>query len=522
MNAIIRLLREDEGDYLLQAFARGKAPSYAVLSHTWSRNQEDEVTFHDIVLGEGRRKVGYEKLRFCGRQAKQDGLDFFWIDTCCIDKTDIEELQTSVSLMYQTYERAEKCYALLSDVSMGFVEEGEALASRDWESSFAQSRWFTRGWTLQELLAPHSVEFYSQEGIYIGSKHTLTKQLNTISGISIQALQGQELDTFDIDERLSWAKSRETTMEEDMAYCLFGIFGISMKIDYGEGRQKAWARLLDVIQGQRADPIDRLGQSDNMTTAKILLREEDKWLHWLSSSDFSAQQDVILSRRQEGTGQWFINAPDFISWVYGYSHTLLCLGIPGAGKTMIAAIAIDRLKAIVEGDNIGVAWVYYNYRFQASQGPSALLSALLKQLVRNRPRFTPIVKALHDSRDEPGSRLEELHRALSKVLASLDRTYIVVDALDECSDQYGARTKLIEQLQALQQVAKVHLFYTSRPVPEVVSSIPADAVMRIHTQDDDARLYIVGQYHRMPEFVQKSRELRETITDNIVSVIDGM
>lgn len=189
---------------------------------------------------------------------------------------------------------------------------------------------------------------------------------------------------------------------------------------------------------------------------------------------------------------------------------------------MIAAIAIDRLKAVVEDDNVGVAWIFYNYRFQASQGPSALLSALLKQLVHKRPQFIPIVKKLYKSRNESGSRLEELYLALCKVLTSLERTYIVVDALDECSDQYGARTKLIEHLQALQKVAKVHLLYTSRPVPEVVSSIPADTILRIHTRDEDVRLYIAGQYHRMPDFARNDRNTRHLITEAIIHAIDGM
>jgi hypothetical protein len=131
-------------------------PPYAILSHTWGLDNE-EVTFEDIVDRAGEAKPGYEKIRFCGEQAKQDGLLYFWIDTCCIDKRNDAELSRSINSMFRWYRNATRCYVYLSDVSSPSVGGNHKSNPRPWESDFRKSRWFTRGWTLQELLAPASV-----------------------------------------------------------------------------------------------------------------------------------------------------------------------------------------------------------------------------------------------------------------------------------------------------------------------------------------------------------------------------
>ena len=131
-------------------------PPYAILSHTWGADSE-EVTFSDFVNGSGRGKSGYEKIKFCGEQAEHDGLQHFWVDTCCIDKSNLNELTTAVNSMFRWYQNAARCYVYLSDVSIR-SRDGQSV-HLDWESAFRNSRWFTRGWTLQELLAPKIVEF---------------------------------------------------------------------------------------------------------------------------------------------------------------------------------------------------------------------------------------------------------------------------------------------------------------------------------------------------------------------------
>ena len=154
----MRLLKlNSNGGFLLETF-RGTIPPYAILSHTWG-GDDDEVTFKDIMDGVGENKAGYQKLVFCGGQAKSDGLSYFWVDTCCIDKSNTTELSKAINSMFRWYQNAERCYAYLSDVSLR-TQTGQAT-DVELESSFRNSRWFKRGWTLQELLAPKIVEFYS-------------------------------------------------------------------------------------------------------------------------------------------------------------------------------------------------------------------------------------------------------------------------------------------------------------------------------------------------------------------------
>jgi hypothetical protein len=169
-------------------------PRYAILSHTWGEDHE-EVTLKDLVDGIGETKAGYRKIRFCGKQAAKDGLQYFWVDTCCIDKSTSAELSEAINSMFRWYRDSAKCYVYLSDVSIdGF--------SRN-DQSFQKSRWFTRGWTLPELVAPTSVEFFSLEGERLGDRSSLKQEITRITGISIQALQGSPMSQFSVNERMS-------------------------------------------------------------------------------------------------------------------------------------------------------------------------------------------------------------------------------------------------------------------------------------------------------------------------------
>src|SRR5438045_93423 len=130
----------------------GDIPEYAILSHTWEKK---ELSFQDIQGRNAKQMVEFAKVEACCSLAKLDGFDYVWIDTCCIDKTSSSELSEAINSMYQWYKGAQVCYAYLAD-----VPSGEDLHSTD--SSFAKSRWFTRGWTLQELIAPSSLVFYGK------------------------------------------------------------------------------------------------------------------------------------------------------------------------------------------------------------------------------------------------------------------------------------------------------------------------------------------------------------------------
>jgi hypothetical protein len=235
----MRLLYFDSSGRLTSAdFSRKTIPPYAILSHTWG---DDEFLFEDLVNGTGESKAGYEKIMFCGKQAACDSLQYFWVDTCCIDKWKISELSHAINSMFQWYKNAAKCYAFLSDVS---TPRANAQLHQDtWEASFRKSRWFTRGWTLQELLAPALIDFFSLEHQRIGDKASLEQQISEITHIPVRALRGDALEEFSVPERMAWMAGRQTKEEEDMAYSLIGIFAVSMEFRYGEGKERALGRL---------------------------------------------------------------------------------------------------------------------------------------------------------------------------------------------------------------------------------------------------------------------------------------
>ncbi|KAI9870748.1 MAG: Vegetative incompatibility protein HET-E-1, partial [Watsoniomyces obsoletus] len=141
-------------------------------------------------MGAGKGKAGYGKIQFCGDQARKDQLQHFWVDTCCIDKTNHVELPEAITSMFRWYRNAVKCYVYLSDVSARKRDKNDQTR-RTWEPAFRNSRWFTRGWTLQELLAPKSVRFFSREGDLLGDKMMLEQQIHEITGVPITALRGK-------------------------------------------------------------------------------------------------------------------------------------------------------------------------------------------------------------------------------------------------------------------------------------------------------------------------------------------
>ena len=221
-------------------------PRYAILSHTWGTDAE-EVSFKDMMDGTGTSKPGYDKILFCGEQAGRDKLQYFWIDTCCIDKSNSTELQEAINSMFCWYRNAAKCYVYLADVSRPALGTDSRPSQPPWESSFRKSRWFTRGWTLQELVAPALVEFFSKEGERLGNKRSLERHIHEVTGIPVKALQGSPLSDFSIPERMIWAETRDTTRKEDKAYSLLGIFNVHMPLIYGEGGENAFKRLREEI-----------------------------------------------------------------------------------------------------------------------------------------------------------------------------------------------------------------------------------------------------------------------------------
>ncbi|RYN85703.1 hypothetical protein AA0119_g13198 [Alternaria tenuissima] len=247
----MRLLDFDAlGRLVLTDFCGKTIPPYAILSHRWS---DAEILIEDISNGTYKEKgEGYRKLEFCANQAAQDELQYFWIDTCCIDKWNLRERSKAINSMFQWYKDATRCCVFLSDVSVS--SETDLVQCSDWEASFRASAWFTRGWTLQELVAPVSVEFFSREGHRIGDKASLDQLIHEITGIPLTALRNCPIYEFTTSERRRWAESRRTTEEEDIVYCVLGILGVFMPTAYGKGRESAGSRLQAELEGASNAP----------------------------------------------------------------------------------------------------------------------------------------------------------------------------------------------------------------------------------------------------------------------------
>lgn len=217
-------------------FDRPQIPPYAILSHRWGA---DEISLQEMQTPTPSltSKLGYQKVVKCSAVAASFGFEYIWIDTCCIDKTNNVELTEAINSMFNYYRDADVCYAYLADVP----SDDDASAEG---SGFRRSSWFTRGWTLQELIAPESVTFYGGDWRDIGTKSSLEKLIAEITLITPFALNRYATSSskFSVAQKMAWASNRRTERIEDMAYCLMGLFGVNMPLIYGEG-QNAFKRL---------------------------------------------------------------------------------------------------------------------------------------------------------------------------------------------------------------------------------------------------------------------------------------
>jgi hypothetical protein len=409
-------------------------PRYAILSHKWEDDSQ-EVTFEDMDEGSGRGKAGYKKIEFCGEQAARDGLQYFWVDSCCIKKSSDAELSESLNSMFRWYHRAEKCYVYLpdvsSDVSTGKRRRGDKDALNIWVQAFRGSKWFTRGWTLQELLAPTLVEFFSREGSRLGDKQSLKQWIHEITGIPILALKGVSLSQFSVDERFKWAKDRKTTREEDWAYSLLGIFGIFMPVIYGEGKESAVNRLRKEID------------------------DASKCLRDLCVTDPRADK----TRIEETKGglirdlyRWILDNRDFRQWRNDPQSRLLWIkGDPGKGKTMLLCGIIDELRESIAETHL-LSFFFCQAADSRINNATAVLRGLVYLLVdQHASLITHIRKKYHTRKTifEDTNAWVAASDIFTDILhdpsLKVKDTYLVIDALDECVADLPRLLKLIVQ-----------------------------------------------------------------------------
>lgn len=210
-------------------------PPYAILSHTW--DGDHEVTYQEFGSPTGTSKRGWRKIEKTCRLSLDAGLNYAWVDTCCINKESSAELSEAINSMYKWYQNARLCFVYLHDLSPEPNPEGR----------LSSCKWWTRGWTLQELLAPSEVWFLNREWTYIGPRKSLLSVLSDISRVPGSVLTGEtKLIDIPIAQRMSWAAGRNTSRLEDEAYCLLGIFDVNLPLLYGEG-EKAFHRLQEEI-----------------------------------------------------------------------------------------------------------------------------------------------------------------------------------------------------------------------------------------------------------------------------------
>ncbi|KAF5630756.1 purine and uridine phosphorylase [Fusarium tjaetaba] len=251
-----------------------------------------------------------------------------------------------------------------------------------------------------------------------------------------------------------------------------------------------------------------------------LTQQHKELLEWLTLADYSLFQCDNIGRRQPGTGQWLLNSPEFCNWRDSPNQTLFCPGIPGAGKTILTSIVIDSLKTqFVDYSNIGIAYVYCNFRRREEQTARELLASVLKQLLQGLKTIPESVESLHRA----GSRLslESISSALLWVAERFSRVFVLIDALDECRTSDGTRTRFLSEIFDLQSKCQINIFATSRPIPDVTRLFTNCASLEVRATDDDVRMFVRGRMPQLPEFFGQ-QGLEEDITSQIVRSVQGM
>lgn len=272
--------------YKLHTFYGDAIPKYAILSHTWLAADE-EVTFLHLQTQEAatwRRLPGAKKIFYTCQQARDDGHTWAWVDTCCIDKSNNAELSEAINSMFRWYQRSEVCYVYLSD-----------YVCRP-NSDLFTSRWWTRAWTLQELVAPECVQFFDAHWQDIGTKSARADDIAPRMSIDVGTLRdSKQMYSQCVAQRMSWAAHREATREEDLAYSLLGIFNINMTMQYGEG-EKAFVRLQQEITRTTSDISIFAWGLDPRPLENVCFEQSEAFAKRLGLSSINASNDRKLSK----------------------------------------------------------------------------------------------------------------------------------------------------------------------------------------------------------------------------------
>jgi hypothetical protein len=271
--------------------------------------------------------------------------------------------------------------------------------------------------------------------------------------------------------------------------------------------------------------VTRIG-TDVAKMRRIVDKNEDiEILNWLMPVDYGPQQSDYIKRRQVGTGQWLLNSVEYQAWLKTSKQTLFCPGIPGAGKTILTSIVIDNLIAMFGNDgNVGIAYIYCNFRQRGVQTAEGLLRSLLKQLAQELFPLADCVKHFYNRRGAkqiPPS-FSDFSRALRSVAAMYSRVFIVVDALDECQASDSCRSTFLSEIFSLQAKTRANFFATSRPIPDIEGEFKGCLTREILASDEDVYRYLDGHMSQLPKFILSLPELQKEIRTEITSAVEGM
>lgn len=262
----------------------------------------------------------------------------------------------------------------------------------------------------------------------------------------------------------------------------------------------------------------------NVETIKLKFNkdEDNKILDWLTSIDYATQQSYFINRRQTGTGQWFLDSEEFQTWLNTDKQTLFCPGIPGAGKTFITSVVIDYIQTNYK--NSSIAYLYCNIGRQGEQTLEGLLGSILKQLVWNRSPLPKEVKDLYNQHKDKKSRPKhiEISMVLQSVISPDSRTFIIIDALDECQNRDRCRDDLLSETFALQAKTRLNIFATSRP-QEVEAKFSGSIIQEIIAEESDIKAYLDDKISIWEESHGSNlNNIRNKIKEKVIEAADGM
>ncbi|KAI9683378.1 MAG: hypothetical protein M1829_005450 [Trizodia sp. TS-e1964] len=272
--------------------------------------------------------------------------------------------------------------------------------------------------------------------------------------------------------------------------------------------------------------VVELQNSQRDLQSRAIYKERTAICEWLSPLNFPLQQNDLFSRHQPQTGQWFIDSDQFKEWIKVPRTTLVSIGIPGAGKTILSAIVVNHIETAVRGtdSNIGIAYIYCNYKRQLEQSAQNLIGSLLKQLLQQQALIPDEVKKHYESHRLRNTfvTMDEIFKLLLSAINMFSRVFIVVDALDECPEQDGVRRVFMAKILEMLSATKVNLMATSREIPKIVQAFKGALKLEIRASDEDVRKYVEGRIPDMAQKVQASTALQDIIKNGIAEAVEGM